>query len=942
MKNLEWDKDVQLNEGKSHNKSVTINDKTAVINDEAEVDEYNLGDRDDDYIYFCNQWRCLWKVRPGRIKLLDEDDGQYVSFQCKSWDCPENGTERNELWLHNKDRMYEFDERGKCRKKEGFDFNKTYRYKFSFRIPENFPLSPTRLVIWQWKFNKLINGKENEGPSPILAQRIRKINWKYYLVITNSHNKQIGKGILIDDIKGKWVDMEYNVNFSDKEDIESSVEIIANIEWKKVNVFKWKYGIRDEKNKFKLNPDKTHTWYFKFWLYRDGYELAKEKINTDYEKSIKKINEDKRLNENEKKAKIAQANIDKDNDLNEIEQANKTEKENPMEIHFKNFSIEELNTNTEDIKQSRVEQENEAKKLTQKYLNWDTEDVKHLTRLLKQWDTMKVYSEFFKIDEKFKLAIENLKEPQTQKVYASLQFLMPDHRDYIDETQKEYQNLFNKVKNFNQNNILKVIEEKDINKIVDLKNQSKKLKSRLKKLKKYEKWEFINLPNWLSYEFCKKNEEDSIPNWINLWENDYFIKPHVSENYDLFIGSLLEIKQLLKKNKWINIKYCKATSWLMNIEFLRWYFWDQKPNIIRIFEQMEPACISFKIDEKNNAATQKNPHKNPLRFIEQPSKLYDYIKDGHEEQFCEAEMWLDLDRLEIVNWLKEKNDYIIESYSIKDIINDGRIQPKDKIHTIINIIHNDIKNWDDHRKVTIDWKVLPFSCWNKALLLNQIFKEYWNELWITESYVAQPNWHAMNIIKFNWDFCIADSSDGTIFANIEQNYKIRHIGNIDVFELKKPLKNNQWEYNYTIFPIINLWSKTELYISAALEEYDLSVKEKMYQKTSTNDYDKLKSYVETLINSNELNPLNYFTWEEYLWVAKSKENNEYKKQIKELEYLMQDTRSLNEIQERRKILQAIKQKLGVDENLINKINNNQIFFNKILKSIAKFFKKSWY
>lgn len=892
----------QIEEYKSRNKTKTINDETG-------TEEYNLERRKKQFIDFCGQKRSLRKVRPGRLKLLNENDEQYASIQCKSWDCPEERTERNELWLRN------YNWESKNDDNDDFEFNKPYNYKFSFRIPENFPLSPTRLVIWQWKFNRQ-HRTENKGPSPILAQRIQKIDWKYYLVITDSHKNQLWEKIPFNDIKGKWVDMEYKIKFSDKEDVESSVEIMSNIEWKKVNIFKWSYEIRDEENKLKLNPDKPHTWYFKFGLYRDSYDYA-----------IKKLKKDSKLSRKEKKIW-----------KQEIEKAQSSENETPMEIHFKGFSMEELNTNTEDIKQSRVEQENEAKKLTQEYLNWDTEDTKHLTRLLKQWDTMKVYSEFFKIDEKFKLAIENLKEPQTQKLYTSLQFLMPEHRDYINETQKKYQDLFNKVKKFNQDNLLRIIEENDTDKIIDLKNQSKKLKSWLKKLKKYEKWEFINLPNWLSYEFCKKNEEDSIPNWINLWENDYFIKPHVSENYDLFIGSLLEIKQLLKKNKWINIKYCKATSWLMNIEFLRWYFWDQKPNIIRIFEQMEPARISFKIDEKNNAATQKNPHKNPLRFIKQPSKLYDYIKDGHEEQFCEAEMWLDLDRLEIVNWLKEKNDYIIESYSIKDIINDGRIQPKDKIHTIINIIHNDIKNWDDHRKVSIDWKVLPFSCWNKALLLHQIFKEYWKELWITESYIAQPNWHAMNIVKFNWDYCIADSSDGAWFANIQKNIKIKHVWNINVFKLKSPLKNKHWEYNYTIFPIINLWNKTELYESVTLEEYDLSVKEKMYQKASTNDYKELKAYVETLINSNELNPLNYFTWEEYLWIAKNKEDIKYKKQIKELEYLMQDTRSLNEIQERRKILQTIKQELDIDENLINKINNKQKFFNKISKSIAKFFK----
>jgi hypothetical protein len=47
----------------------------------------------------------------------------------------ENGgikTERNELWLGEEN---------------DFKFNENFKYKFSFKIPEDFPLSPTRLVI---------------------------------------------------------------------------------------------------------------------------------------------------------------------------------------------------------------------------------------------------------------------------------------------------------------------------------------------------------------------------------------------------------------------------------------------------------------------------------------------------------------------------------------------------------------------------------------------------------------------------------------------------------------------------------------------------------------------------------------------------------------------------------------------------------------------------
>lgn len=509
---------------------------------------------------------------------------------------------------------------------------------------------------------------------------------------------------------------------------------------------------------------------------------------------------------------------------------------------------------------------------------------------------------------------------------------------YIAQTQKKYEWLFEKVTE--EVNKIDIISElynvinqwwNGKNNIHKFKRKNKKLFKNIKKLQKYERWEFIDFPNWLSFELCK---------WRIAWSDttDYYIQTHIERNtkyYTEYVDSLLNMRELFK-SKWINIKYWHRETWLANREFIEAYEkirkikkWKEyeKPNRLKVLEQTEQAVIF-----------EKAKNSNPIRFIKEGTDLHNFATGEGENLFHETEMRLDLDRLEILNWLKEKNDYIIENYSIKDIINNENIEPKDKIHTIINIIHNEIKNWDDHRKVTIDWKILPFSCWNKALLLQQIFKEYWNELWITESYIAQPNWHVMNIVKFNWDYCIVDSSDGAWFANIQKNIKIKHVWNINVFKLKSPLKNKHWEYNYTIFPLINLWNKTELYESVTLEEYDLSVKEKMYQKASTNDYKELKAYVETLINSNELNPLNYFTWEEYLWIAKNKEDIKYKKQIKELEYLMQDTKSLNEIQERRKILQTIKQELDIDENLINKINNKQKFFNKISKSIAKFFK----
>lgn len=290
-----------------------LHDKTNTINNETDKIERHKHD----FMNFCGQKRSLKKVRPGRTKLLSENSEQYASIQCKSWDCPEDETERNELRL----------ERGNSENKnDDFEFNKPYNYKFSFRIPENFPLYPTRLVIWQWKYNKLEGSDEKKDPSPILAQRIKKINWEYYFIITDwIEERNILWKIPFNKIKGKWVDMDYELRFSDKKDennnpIPCTAKIKAKIEWKwEKEIYNWKFDLAKENN-LQFNSEQSHTWYFKFGLYRNNYDYAREEI----EKDDKLSNEEKSIR------------------ITEIERAKNSENKNPMEIHFKNFSMEDL------------------------------------------------------------------------------------------------------------------------------------------------------------------------------------------------------------------------------------------------------------------------------------------------------------------------------------------------------------------------------------------------------------------------------------------------------------------------------------------------------------------------------------------------------------------------------------------------------------------------
>ena len=155
----------------------------------------------------------------------------------------------------------------------------------------------------------------------------------------------------------------------------------------------------------------------------------------------------------------------------------------------------------------------------------------------------------------------------------------------------------------------------------------------------------------------KKNRK-SVPNEIKLWDNEYFIKTHVTKNADYkeYVNSLLEIRKLFQ-NKWINLKYVKRSAWLANKEFIKAYeqeflipkYWSNYKKIqsIKVLEDTAPAEIFYKVEEGSNPYDEKNEKKNPLRFIKEKKDLLWYVTqdDEHLKSFNEAEMWLDIDKL---------------------------------------------------------------------------------------------------------------------------------------------------------------------------------------------------------------------------------------------------------------------------------------------------------
>lgn len=257
---------------------------------------------------------------------------------------------------------------------------------------------------------------------------------------------------------------------------------------------------------------------------------------------------------------------------------------------------------------------------------------------------------------------------ETQKEYESLHKKMRKIKEWKDNSQgyiflNLLKKLFKELKILKNSNRLfghmyknlmykkitkNIIEAKDA-----VKEKRKWIAKNLKKLKEYERWEYINFPNWITFELWKWPE--NIP-WteINIWENEFYIKTHIEKNkkekktkYIEYVDSLKKARALFEK-KWIKIQYCKRQTWLVNREFIEAYElqrkkrkeieWSkyEKSNRLKVLEQTEKAIVSYR---------KKKEGKSPIKFIDekQDRNLFEFAQNN--DNFCEAEMWLDLNLL---------------------------------------------------------------------------------------------------------------------------------------------------------------------------------------------------------------------------------------------------------------------------------------------------------
>lgn len=237
---------------------------------------------------FWYKWRLDKCEIPNRVQEITDDWKKYLKITIKPWD-------KKDLWR--------WTERAEIQQSERINYDEEYIQNFSFQIPEDFALCPRRTVIRQWKRRPEITRND----APLLSHRIKKIDDKYFLVLTDWNRDEIWKPIPMEDIIWKNINIENKIKFSDKWESVVSVKI-----WEET-IYEWPIAISHPKK----NKDKETQAYFKFGLYRDRYKY-----------SIRKIKKDKYLTPEEKKVQIE-----------EIERAKEKERTEDSYIFLKDYNI---------------------------------------------------------------------------------------------------------------------------------------------------------------------------------------------------------------------------------------------------------------------------------------------------------------------------------------------------------------------------------------------------------------------------------------------------------------------------------------------------------------------------------------------------------------------------------------------------------------------------
>lgn len=278
-------------------------------------------------------------------------------------------------------------------------------------------------------------------------------------------------------------------------------------------------------------------------------------------------------------------------------------------------------------------------------------------------------------------------------------------------------------------------------------------------------------------------------------------------------------------------------------------------------ESGENCTLSLDALKKNSAYSQSfgdvSVQQQELRNLREQSKQEQeqQLSELYKAFNAEANFDITAEKQQLSEDLKKKNNTILQMkiplsfkgkpisdqkiQSLADVLSEAcKNPPEEKIQIIIESIHTSLAT-----KLNLDGKREGFSCWSRALLLYQIFKEYKKELWIEKSDLALPYGHVMNIITLKGKRFLADAGagcfnciDGISHEFEDQDWKI--------CQLKKPVMKfsnpESGVYSFTTFPLLSsLGDDQNLYVSLSLNLYEYFLRDRLFQ--SANDYLKTHS-----------------------------------------------------------------------------------------------------
>ena len=262
--------------------------------------------------------RLIHKMEVNRIIVFDDQE-ETIKLSIWKWDYLQFnnqkiwGKEEREEKITNITLSDKSLERSEIETKDHYYLNRSYRFKFDFFIPEDFPIIDNRLVIWQRKQQFMEWTKNN----PIIAQRFR--NWKYSISVNLNWDPKSNwwNNIVCEldkkEILWKRINSIYEIRFSENEHGYIKIRYNGNL----LREYNWK--VSSSSSEYPIWEYYKDYFFFKFWLYRDTYQ--------------------KRLLELEN----GEDTLENSEKIDSIELAIKNENEwKLMSIYFKNYRVEEI------------------------------------------------------------------------------------------------------------------------------------------------------------------------------------------------------------------------------------------------------------------------------------------------------------------------------------------------------------------------------------------------------------------------------------------------------------------------------------------------------------------------------------------------------------------------------------------------------------------------